>query len=160
MSHTISKMRFVMPPVNLFFFRIRTMSGYRVRSIRCKRSCKVADASLHIIHDSYFKLNGLRTGILRNLIRNSFLGSCMAFRRELLDKALPCPRHSVPHDIWLGLLASYYGKVSYLPVPLMIYRRHEATVSASCDKSFFPFWFKIHYRVHCLTAFLKRISVR
>lgn len=98
------------------------------------------------------------TGILRNLIRNSFLGACMAFRRELLDKTLPCPRHSVPHDIWLGLLASYYGKVSYLPVPLMIYRGHEATVSASCDKSFFPFWFKIRYRAHCLTAFLKRIS--
>lgn len=140
--------------------KVDTMQKELQNHLLVLSDCKVADASLHTIHDSYFKLNGLRTGILRNLIRNSFLGSCMAFRRELLDKALPCPRHSVPHDIWLGLLASYYGKVSYLPVPLMIYRRHEATVSASCDKSFFPFWFKIHYRVHCLTAFLKRISVR
>lgn len=121
--------------------------------------CKVSDSSLHILHDSYFRLNGLRKGILRNLFRNSFLGSCMAFRRELLDKVLPFPPHSVPHDIWLGLLASRYGKVAFLEQPLIIYRRHDATVSASCSKSSFSLWFKILYRIRCLSALLNRIVV-
>lgn len=120
--------------------------------------CKVADASLHIIHNSYFKLNGLKKGVMQNLIKNSFLGSCMAFRRDLLQKALPFPQHSVPHDIWLGMLACHYGKVAYLSIPLMIYRRHEATVSASGSKSPYSIFFKLLYRWYCMTAYLKRIS--
>lgn len=118
--------------------------------------CMLVDENLKVMHKSYFELNGLHKGIVGNLVRNSFLGSCMAFRRELLGYALPFPAHSVAHDIWLGLLARYHGKVSFLTTPTMLYRRHEATVSASGGESPFSLAFKIGYRIRILFAFLKR----
>ena len=122
--------------------------------------CKISDSSLCILYDSYFKLNGLRVGVMKNLIKNSFLGACMAFRRELLKKALPFPKDSVPHDIWLGILACHYGNVAYLPVPLIIYRRHEATVSASGGRSTYSLIFKLKYRLRCMSAYLKRVYIK
>ena len=119
--------------------------------------CKVSNENLQITHKSYFELNGLHTSILGNLVKNSFLGSCMAFRRELLHKAIPFPRQLVPHDIWLGLLALHYGKVAYLRIPLIIYRRHSGTTSTSCNRSTFSLWLKIKLRIYCLSALIERI---
>lgn len=118
--------------------------------------CMLTDGDLEVTHDSYFGFNGLRKGIAGNMLKNSFLGSCMAFRRELLEYAFPFPTHSVAHDIWLGLLALHCGKVSFLTTPTMLYRRHGDAVSPSGGKSHFPLAFKIEYRARILFAFLKK----
>jgi glycosyltransferase involved in cell wall biosynthesis len=96
--------------------------------------CTVTNQQGEVIHDSYFRLNRSGPGLLRNLVRNSFLGCCMAFRRELLSMASPFP-DNVPHDWWLGMVALIGGNVLFLPQQLVRYRRHDATASFAAGTS-------------------------
>ena len=67
----------------------------------------------------------LPLGATANFIRNRYQGSTMAFRREILDAALPFPEHIPMHDSWIGLVNALVGKAAYLPQSLVYYRRHE-----------------------------------
>ncbi|MBE6329414.1 MAG: glycosyltransferase [Bacteroidales bacterium] len=120
--------------------------------------CKVVDSQLNELYPSYFKLNKSRTGIVYNLINNSYLGCCMAFKRSLLNKssALPFPKSLVPHDIWLGLLAERFGKVRLITSPTMLYRRHDGNLSSSSKKSSLSLPLKFYYRFRILFEFLCR----
>lgn len=91
--------------------------------------CKVVDGELNEIAPSFFRLRNSGGGLLRNLWKNSYLGCCMAFRRELLDYALPFPASIPMHDMWLGMIAEIRGTVSFLPIPLSLYRRHACNAS-------------------------------
>ena len=90
----------------------------------------IVDGEQNRLHDSFFEWRGVRGGVFRNLIKNSFIGCCMAFRRELLDVALPFPDGIPMHDQWLGMLAQKRGKVVLLKQPLLDYRRHGGNASA------------------------------
>ena len=59
----------------------------------------------------------------------------MAFNRKVLEKAFPFPEVSIGHDLWLGFVASYYGQVEFIEEPLMLYRRHNTTVTTTGFKS-------------------------
>lgn len=75
-------------------------------------------------------LNGrFHSGAAANLLRNRYQGCCMAFRRELLDAALPFPENLPMHDQWLGLIAQKRGRVAYISRPLILYRRHADTTT-------------------------------
>jgi glycosyltransferase involved in cell wall biosynthesis len=87
--------------------------------------CIVVDHSLQPIDDAKIKKYKTRKGILQNLLRNSYMGCCMAFRREVLMKALPFPRDIPMHDIWLGLVAEMYFKVGLIQDKLLWHRRHQ-----------------------------------
>ncbi len=137
--------------------KVETMTGALKHCLLALSDCKVADASLSITHDSYFAQNGVHSGIFLNLLHNSFLGSCMAFRRELLVRALPFPPCFVPHDIWLGLIASHMGKVDFIRRPLMLYRRHGASVSSAGHRSTLSLPMKIRYRLYILFHLYARI---
>jgi glycosyltransferase involved in cell wall biosynthesis len=88
----------------------------------------VTDETLQNVSGRFFE-HGFRPGIVRNIIRNRYIGCCMAIKRELLDIALPFPDDIPMHDQWLGLLAAKHGKVTYIDRPLMLYRRHAGTVT-------------------------------
>ena len=62
--------------------------------------------------------------MLANIRKNSYIGCCMAFRRELLEYILPFPESLPMHDQWIGLLAEKHGSVRLLRTPLIRYRRH------------------------------------
>ncbi len=96
--------------------------------------CTVIDAEGRLLHPSYFALVRSGPGVLRNFLRNGYLGCCMAFRRELLELALPIPR-TVPHDYWIGMLADLTDKPAFMPRPLLLYRRHADTASFAGDRS-------------------------
>lgn len=81
------------------------------------------------IGDSFYTIRNSRPGILKNVWKNSYIGCCMAFRRELLAYALPFPTSGTLHDQWLGLLAEQKGSVVFLKEKLLHYRRHEENVS-------------------------------
>ena len=89
----------------------------------------LTDADLKPSGETFFDQNGLRRGVLPNLLKNSYIGCCMAFTRALRDAALPFPKGLPMHDWWLGLLAETDGRVAVLPEPLLLYRRHENTVT-------------------------------
>lgn len=82
------------------------------------------------VMDSFFAFRHSGAGILKNLWKNSYIGCCMAFRRELLSYALPIPLTIEMHDQWLGILNDFYYKKScFLQKPLLYYRRHDANNS-------------------------------
>lgn len=137
--------------------KVPLMTGALRDALLVVSDCRVTDAVLRVTHPSYFVFNGSRPGLWRNLAHNSFLGSCMAFRRELLDRALPFPRDSVPHDIWLGLLATRLGAVRFVPEPLMLYRRHDLAVSSAGARSPFSFAQKLRLRMTAVMHLYARL---
>lgn len=66
-----------------------------------------------------------------NFRKNNFIGCCMAFRREVLQLALPFPDTISMHDWWIGSCAIATGKVAYLAEPTLLYRRHASNQSSS-----------------------------
>jgi glycosyltransferase involved in cell wall biosynthesis len=69
-------------------------------------------------------------GVLPNLIKNRYQGSTMAFRKEVLEAALPFPDGIPMHDSWIGLVNAVVGRAVYLPDRLVFYRRHHNNVTA------------------------------
>lgn len=81
------------------------------------------------IADSFFAIRNSQPGLFKNVWKNSYIGCCMAFRKELLEYALPFPTKGTLHDQWLGLLAEQMGSVTFFEEKLLHYRRHEENVS-------------------------------
>jgi glycosyltransferase involved in cell wall biosynthesis len=107
---------------------------YLKRYVLVVSDCVITDESGAVTHPSYFAINRSRPGLIHNLRRNSYMGCCMAFRRELLQAALPIPP-TLAHDWWLGMVAELSGEVLFLPEPLVRYRRHGANVSPTARTS-------------------------
>jgi len=57
------------------------------------------------------------------LRRNLATGAASAFRRSLLDVALPLPAAWI-HDAWLAVLAAGTGRIAIIDDPLIDYRQH------------------------------------
>lgn len=89
----------------------------------------LVDSRMQPMGSNMFALRGSRPGFWKNLWKNSYMGSCMAFRADLLKVALPIPEGLPMHDQWLGMLAEQIGEVALLPEQLLLYRRHDATVT-------------------------------
>lgn len=95
----------------------------------------------------FFSLRKSTAGYWKNLYKNSFIGCCMAFRREILDYVLPFPEHILWHDMWIGLMVEKKGKTMFIEDKLLYYRRHDNNASATAEKSSFSFLFQIKYRL-------------
>ncbi|MCB1757441.1 MAG: glycosyltransferase family 2 protein [Gammaproteobacteria bacterium] len=109
--------------------------------------CILIDEQGNPLDGSLFERLKARPGLIRNLYRNSYTGCCMAFRRHLLDIALPVPETVYMHDVWLGLLAEIYGNVSFVDKKLMAFRRHQNSLTATGFRSRRPLWKKVVLRL-------------
>ncbi|WHZ09002.1 MAG: Alpha-L-Rha alpha-1,3-L-rhamnosyltransferase [Cytophagales bacterium] len=110
--------------------------------------CRIVDENLLQVHPSFFDLNHSRAGLLTNFIKSSFMGCCMAFRRDVLAHAFPFPQNAQMHDQWIGLVAERYYKVHFIPIVLVDHRRHSHNYSSTSAKSNFSFYDKISMRFH------------
>lgn len=119
--------------------------------------CRVVDQALNEIAPSFFQLRHSGGGVLKNIWKNSYLGCCMAFRKELLSSSLPIPSTTPMHDMWLGLIAQVQGSVLFLPQKLSLYRRHSSTASDAAGKSRFNFFKKCQIRIVLITNLLHRL---
>ena len=97
--------------------------------------CRVVDGALQPLRPSFFAIRRSGPGLWRNLARNSYLGCCMALRRDLLQSALPFPPHLPMHDWWLGLVGEVYGRTAFVGEPLLLYRRHRENASTTAERS-------------------------
>ncbi len=88
----------------------------------------VTDKDLNVISDTFFEI-GFYPGIIKNIIKNRYIGCCMAFKRKVLERALPFPGNLPMHDQWIGITARKLGEVVFIPKPLLYYRRHQDTVT-------------------------------
>lgn len=93
--------------------------------------CELVDHALNPLPLNQFRKFKTKKGLLRNLVRNSYMGCCMAFRRCVLDKALPFPKDIPMHDVWIGLVAEMYFRVLLVPEKLVLHRRHQHNASTT-----------------------------
>ena len=121
----------------------------------CTNSVLV-DENLQVINPNFFSVYHSGPGVLKNSINNTYYGACMAFKRELLQWALPMPKSlEIGHDIWLGIVAEIVGKVRFIETPYLLYRRHGATVTQTTNlfhRSNRALWKKIWSRIVVLWA--------
>ena len=119
--------------------------------------CFVTDSDLDIISPSYFSIRKKTYGIWHTFWKSPFLGSCMAFKRDVLIKSLPFPKYGVGHDLWLALVAIRWFKLTYIDQPLSYYRRHKDAVTVSGLQNNTTFLFKIKYRLYILKSIIFRL---
>lgn len=120
--------------------------------------CEIIDENDHLISPSLFEIRNSGSGIIKNIIRNSYHGCCMAFRRSLLEKALPFPASISMHDIWLGIIAEIYGSSHFCTDKLVYYRRHSNNASFTGGKSRYSFFQKFIFRYKLVQAIVIRCT--
>ena len=108
------------------------------------------DADGNKLADSFCALRKSRFGFWPNLIRFSYIGCCMAFRRKLLNKALPFPKNQqlCTHDNWLYMVGTAFFKARFINRQLILYRRYGSNASSGWSNKHTSVWFKIHYRLY------------
>lgn len=90
---------------------------------------KVVDENLNVLFPSFFGRRNSKKGLFNNVIKNSYIGCCMAFKASLKNKILPFPEKIPMHDQWIGLIAEKCGRVEFLNKTLLLYRRHDETIT-------------------------------
>jgi glycosyltransferase involved in cell wall biosynthesis len=116
-----------------------------------------------VLHDAeIINKEGVRTGIVysaslhkregfwSNLWKTRWLGCCMAFRRKVLEYALPFPRHIVGHDGWISAVGLVRFNYYYIPDVLMWYRRHGDNASTASGKSDHSWYYKLIQKRLCM----------
>lgn len=77
----------------------------------------------------FFEFRNSHTGLVKNLLKNSYIGCCMAFRKNLAREFLPFPENIEMHDWWIGLVSELTNGSYFLDEQLIRYRRHDGNVS-------------------------------
>ena len=123
-----------------------------------------ADLILHnarILYDDnnqgkelFFDKRGCKKGIINNIVKNSYMGCCMAFRKEMKEYFLPFPKNIPMHDQWIGIICEKYGQVLFLDAPLISYRRHSSNASNDSPSSILT---RLKWRLTLVTCFVYRI---
>lgn len=112
----------------------------------------VTDSDLNITEPSYFDIHGTNASFFGNIARNSFVGCCMAFTKQVLHESLPFPKALAMHDWWIALVALKKKRnVVLLKKTLIKWRRHSATVTGG-KTSLVQ---KIMWRLNILLALLR-----
>jgi len=111
----------------------------------------IVDADDNVICNSFYTVNRTRSGKWYNLLlKNGYLGCCMAFRRNVMEASLPFPADIPMHDIWIGNVAAFKYSVCFIPDKLMHYNRHGDNASTASASSPYSFWQKLGFRWHII----------
>ena len=87
----------------------------------------VVDRQMRVIHPSmraYQKIRPEHKELRHYLVENNITGNTVMINRALLDLVRTAPKVCCMHDWWLGLVAGSFGQISYLDLPLTLYRQH------------------------------------
>lgn len=118
--------------------------------------CNIIDAKGKVVLPSYYEINRCKRGVIYNFYRNSYLGCCLAFQRNVLEKCLPFPEKTPMHDIWIGMIAECFFRPLMMKEILMGYRRHGENFSTASSKSKNSLLQKLMFRFNVLTAIVWR----
>lgn len=117
---------------------------------------KIIDEHGKILQESFYKLNGSKSGFIKNIVKNSYLGCAMAFNKKILEKSLPFPKDIPLHDWWIGLIGEMYGKTYFIEDKLISYRRHGNNASPTGEKSRYSTMRKISFRISLMKNLILR----
>jgi glycosyltransferase involved in cell wall biosynthesis len=117
--------------------------------------CVVVNENLEEILPSFFNEKFNRSGFLKNVFHNNFLGCCMAFNRRILDLSLPFPSNNLSHESWLGAVAETFGKTKFIPEKLIMFRRHTSNNSNTLKGSTLTFNEKLIFKFRLIVNIIK-----
>lgn len=120
--------------------------------------CMVVDENLEEISPSFFKEKFNRSGFVRNVIHNNFLGCCTAFNRRILKLSLPFPSNNLSHESWIGAVAGAFGKTKFIPNKLIMFRRHSSNNSNTLKGSELTFNGKLIFRIRLIVNIFKLMT--
>ncbi|UHG94868.1 glycosyltransferase family 2 protein (plasmid) [Spirosoma oryzicola] len=120
--------------------------------------CRVVDNKGKTMYDSFFNIRKSQLGFCKNLWKNSYMGCCMAFKRNVLNYVLPFPEHIYYHDWWIGLMVELKGKPYLYNQPLIYYRRHGANMTPTGEGSH-QWSLRLKHRFWLSWYILKRMMV-
>lgn len=130
-----------------------------------KSDCVVSDAvvtddKLNVINTSMYNMLDVRQGRLYNLLcHNGYSGCCMAFKRKVLEKAIPFPKNAPMHDIWIGNVAAFFLNITFVRPHLVKFRRHDNVVSYNGKGSRYSIVRRFLIRFNTIKSLL-RLAVR
>lgn len=127
--------------------KIETIKKYMQDANLVLSDADIIDENSNVLQESFYKLNGSKNGLIKNIIKNSYLGCTMAFDRKILEKSLPFPKDLPMHDWWIGLIGEMYGKTYFINDKLISYRRHGNNASPTGEKSKYSFIQKVLFRI-------------
>lgn len=123
---------------------------------KCVEALNDADLVVHnsrVVSDGgsipdydFFQRRHSGPGYWKNLFKNTFVGSCMAFRKEVKNYVLPFPKHILWHDMWIGLITERHGITKFINDQLLYYRRHNNNASTTGETSSYSRWMQLKYR--------------
>lgn len=93
-------------------------------------NAQIVDSTLNECGLDFFSFRNSKKGFVRNIIKNSYIGCCMAFDARLKEQILPIPNDIEMHDQWIGLICELCGNVYFMQDCLIKYRRHDNNVSS------------------------------
>ncbi len=117
---------------------------------------QIVDALGSPTGETIFERWSTHPGFWNNLLRNTFMGSSMAFTADLKPYLLPFPSEIAMHDWWIGLMAEKLGEVRWLEELTIQYRIHgnNASLKGSSISQ------KLSWRINMLTAVNRRLKNR
>jgi len=116
----------------------------------------VTDGELNITNHSFFNMRNSKKGVFRNILKNSYMGCCMAFDRKMLKFILPVPASIPMHDQWIGIICDIYGTVKLVDMPLIYYRVHGGNVTGGETTTAQ----KIRWRRYLIRKLYKRVFLK
>ena len=117
--------------------------------------CLVVNEFLKPLPFSLFNGKFNHSGFINNIIKNHFLGCCMAFDRRILDLSLPFPSGVLSHESWLGAVAEAFGKTKFSSDKLIMFRRHNSNHSNTLKGSTLNLKEKVTYRMVIVANIIK-----
>lgn len=137
--------------------KVRTCMRY-LQSYDCIISdAIVTDSELKQTSPSFYKTNNTKTGKWYNLlVKNGYLGCCMAFNRKVLNSALPFPEYIPMHDIWIGNVAAFRFNVKFIGEKLILFRRHGYNSSTTASKSKYSIIDRIMFRLNIIKGIINQ----
>lgn len=97
-----------------------------------------------VVNSAFYDKNPVSDRVVGKILKSKVLGCCLAFRKCVLEKALPFPDPLLCHDLWIGCMSSNFA---YLETPYHFYRRTSDNVSTSTQRSSNPLYYRLWYRI-------------
>lgn len=117
----------------------------------------IIDAEDNVILPEFYQRMPKKKNWIITSFNPHFTGCAMAFKRSVLEYAVPFPTElSCGHDNWIGLCANKYGKVAFVNEVLFMHRVHDSNNSYLAKKSSNSFFQKVNWRLMALINIIKR----
>lgn len=114
----------------------------------------ITDEALNITEYSLFESLSVSKGVISNVIRNRFVGSCIAFDRKMLRFIMPVPKHIPDCNQWIGIICRIFGTVKLLDLPLCYHRQISGEANTEDSKQ------AARNRRYLVNKLYKRVFIR